>query len=223
MLTLAFLDLALAGPLVVSVEPGAGAAGVAQVGVEHAWRTAAGCSGSCFARRTTRARGASLVLRAGPSAWAWVEAAALTETLAGASWTGEGARGGGGLAGRAQLGGVEVLGWLGGAHARLSGDDGPAQRTEIDLGAALASPPDESVAGWIGLEGTFAVEDRVGALAGTVPLDLAARVPVRAVAGGTVTSDPLGGPWATRGRLLLTARGWAGPGAGFDLGVGGSW
>ncbi len=223
MLTLAFLDLALAGPLLVPVEAAVGVAVVAQVGVEQAWRTAADCTGSCLARRSTRARGGSLVVRAGPSAWAWVEGAALTETLPGASWTGEGAQGGGGVAGRAHLGSAEVLGWLGGDHARLNGDDGPAQRTELDLGAALASPVDESVAGWIGLEGMFAVEDRVGALGGTLPLDFAARVPVRLVAGGTVTSDPLGGPWATRGRLLLSVRGWAGPGAGFDLGVGGSW
>ena len=60
---------------------------------------------------------------------------------------------------------------------------------------------------WVGAEATIPLTDRLDALDGALSLAFTRTLPLDAVAGLRVTSDPLGGPSAQRGRLIADLSG----------------
>jgi hypothetical protein len=141
-----------------------------------------------------------------------------------AAWEGAGWQGGGGvqLAGRAR--GVPLSVWAGALHvADTDGDDARAG-TFLRAGAAWAPGTlSDGASAWLGVESDVSLRERWTLAAGRVTLPAGTRLPVRAVVGATLASDPLGGPAAPAGRLLAVGRGWVGTGWGVDGALGWRW
>ncbi|HND33877.1 MAG TPA: hypothetical protein PLA94_27950, partial [Myxococcota bacterium] len=85
------------------------------------------------------------------------------------------------------------------------------RRSELDVGAALRlGSSEEGLVGWVGPVVSPWSKSDLSALNGAVPLSLVPRLPVSAMAGLSLVSQPLGPAWTGRGRLTF--------GAGFTLG-----
>jgi hypothetical protein len=154
----------------------------------------------------------------------WLEGARSTTTVRAAAWEGQGWQAGGGiqLAGRA--GGVPLAAW--GGALRTQDVDGVDARagTVVRAGAAWAPGRlDDGASAWLGAESDVALGERWSLAGGRVDVPVTTRVPVRAVMGATLASDPLGGPAAGHGRILAVGRAWAGAGWGVDGALGWRW
>jgi hypothetical protein len=206
MLTIVLLGsgLARAGGFAPVVAPAWGVEASAGLATGRNVLTATDCAGACTAWREVHARGVNVRVTgpsvAGVSTAVWLEGELATATVDAARWSGDGTRVGVGVQGEHLLGGGALDGWLGLEETRH--DDGRTRR--LHPGAAwVVGTPDDGVRVWIGAEASVTLKDRLQALDGEVPLAFTATPPAQLVAGARITSDPLGGPWATRGRLVL--------------------
>ena len=120
----------------------------------------------------------------------------------------------------AQAEGGRWAGWLG-AHVAGMQD---ARAAQARAGAAwTAGSVEDGVRGWLGVEATLTVTDSLDALGGAVPLRFTRTLPLDVVGGMRVVSDPLGGPWARRGRLFADVRGALGGRAELGGALGWAW
>lgn len=77
-----------------------------------------------------------------------------------------------------------------------------AQRYTVELGGDLTlGSADDNFIGWIGAGVEVFGSDVTQAVSGTLDVETMPFLPVQGDLGVMVVSDPLGGPWATRGRL----------------------
>jgi hypothetical protein len=80
--------------------------------------------------------------------------------------------------------------------------DDVSNRFQVGLGgAATFGSADDNLIGWIGGSGFFVGVDQTTALSQSYTTELMPFLPVELDGGVMVISEPLGGPWATRGRL----------------------
>ncbi len=85
------------------------------------------------------------------------------------------------------------------------------RRSELDAGAALRlGSSDDGLVAWVGPVVNPWSSSELSALNGAVPLSLAPRLPISAMAGLAIYSNPLGPAWTEKGRISF--------GAGFTLG-----
>lgn len=205
---------ALAAPLAPSRLDGAGVQVSALLGAGHAALSEDGCATqSCEAWREGVPLGGEVAASLGPVA-VYAHASWVRETIAAALYTGEGYALGGGLMAALSFG--ERLGlhtWAGVDH-QLTGDATLTERAsawQLDVGVALRGGSlDDGLQGWIGVGATPWTDIEATVLNGDLALALRPAVPLEAVAGAQLASEPLAGPWNARGRLAAGLRGTVG-------------
>lgn len=203
---LLLVTTALAAPLAPTglLKPGVEVSGF--VSSQTAWLRETGCEGAaCDAWRVDTLVGGEVgFVIVGPlggyAHGAWIE-----EDLAAAMYTSEGYAAGGGV--RLDLPfapQVAAVAWAGVEH-QLTGNDTLRERASswtIDAGAVLrAGRADEGIQGWVGAGLVPWSDQSAAVLDGDVTLPLAPRFPVEGVAGLSLFSEPLLGPWNDRTRL----------------------
>lgn len=201
---------AFAGPLTpMMVEP---------LGVEASFfggtsRTSlreAGCTGeACDAWRLDTLVGAEVTVGIARPVGLYLHGAYADETMPAARYVGDGYALGGGVHARLDLGRLAgVHGWIGAEHQLTALEDlsERVSAVQIEAGAVVrAGSPSDGASAWIGLGVVPWADVRGTVVAGKVDLTLVPRFPAEAVAGFTLTSDPLFGPWNDRTRLAAGA------------------
>ncbi len=188
-----------------------GAEVAALVTTQREWLAVKGCSdGNCNAVRAEVLQGGQFDVRVARNWGFYVQAARLVERTDAAAYSGlgyavtVGAKGGVDLEGN-----LGVDGWASYGR-RSSADPTPTEgaagydsstRDQLDLGADLRfGHAADGFLGWVGAEGTYDGE-ALTVLDGSARLDVRPAIPVSAVAGVLILSEPLSGPWTTRGRI----------------------
>ena len=182
-----------------------------------------GCTGSCAAIREEHWQGGEAALWLIPQIAVYGGAAHDGEETAAATYKGDGFRVHGGVKGGFDLRpGLGLNGWVSVAHVEskassTSASDSvakfpdQAQRNQLELGAVVrVGQRDGGLDGWVGLEALPYSADLTRVVQGVAVVKLIPTIPVSAVAGVRLVSEPLGGPWAERGRLSAGLTGSAG-------------
>jgi len=203
---LLFATLALAAPLAPSTLPGSGVEVSVYTGGQTAWLREPDCIGdACDAWRVDTLVGGEVGVGLLEGFGLYGHGAHVTETVDAAQYTAEGYAFGGGLRGSLPLGALVGLdGWLGVEHQFTAGGDLTEQATawQLDGGVVLrGGAAREGFQGWIGAGFVPWSAQSATVLDGAVTVGLTPRVPVEAVAGFQLVSEPLFGPWDTRTRL----------------------
>lgn len=176
---------------------------------------APGCKGdACMAIRHENMQGGEASLWIVPQFGVYGGAAHDVESTAAATYSGAGYSVHGGVKGGFQVRhGLGLNGWLAVTHAETrvvlepgveapTGPSDEARRNQFELGAAARfGEVDGGFDAWVGVEAMPFCVDRTRVVHGELKLGLKPFIPVSAVGGIRVISDPLGGPWAKRGRL----------------------
>lgn len=208
-----FVAGALAAPLVpVAVEP-SGIQVVAGAGASREWLRETACgTDACDAVRTLDWQGLDLSARIVRPLGAWARLEHVADRVEQAQYTGEGWALGGGLQGGVALNPMlAVEAWVGAQHVQTSSTNDAAERTLVEAGLTLAAgSTEDNFVGWFGVGGVPWSRDRQHVVDGSMTVALSPYVPVEAVAGVLVLSDPLGGRPTKRGRLIAGIDGSAG-------------
>jgi hypothetical protein len=187
-----------------------------------------GCAGACAAIRKEHWQGGEAALWLIPQLAVYGGAAHDGEETAAATYLGDGFRVHGGVKGGFDLRpGLGLNGWVSVAHveskasaAKDSGTVGKfpdqARRNQLELGAVVrVGQRDGGLDGWVGLEALPYSVDLTRVVQGVAVVKLIPTIPVSAVGGVRLVSEPLGGPWAERGRLSAGLTGSVGYRVGF--------
>lgn len=177
---------------------------------------APGCTGdSCQAIRKESRQGGEASLWLFPALGFYGGAVHDVESTAAATYSGGGwSVYGGAKGGFVVQRGLAVNGWLSVAHSETTTTqtatttdttDGPsdqARRNQFELGAvARFGQSDGGLDAWAGVEAMPYCVDLTRVVHGEAKIGLKPFIPVSAVGGLRIISDPLGGPWSDRGRL----------------------
>jgi hypothetical protein len=210
-----------AAPPAPATSPGAGVDLFLGAGYSRELLRARDCDAdaSCNASRADDAQGGGLIIRTGTPLAVYVGAARSHDAIEaamydGAGWTGRaGLRADFGASGRGSSP-VGAFAWAETSTVRTRAADGSsAERWRVDAGgAAVFGRIEDGVRTWVGAEFNPWRSDDAQVVDGSFGVALGARLPVAAVAGAALVSDPLGGPWSDAGRVS----------AGLQLRVGGS-
>lgn len=204
---------ALAGPL-SPVLPAGDAASLqvaAHIGSEKRRYTDPFCDGDdCRAVRSMIGPGLEIEGRFLPFLGAWVNAGRFKDQTDAALFAGIGYYASGGLEGEFRLGeGASALQvWVGGDYARSTDSDAPShQITSLDLEIGLAGrvgDPRDGGAAWLGVD-VVPLSSTTASLRDGFAVPLVPALPGSVVFGGSLSSRPLAGPWASRGRMEFGA------------------
>ncbi len=225
-----FLGLAYAAPLApapaqsapMSVELSAAVAS------DRLYLRVPSCAGACAAIRKEHWQGGEAALWLLPQLAVYGGAAHDGEETAAAIYQGAGFRVHGGVKGGFDLRpGLGVNGWVSVAHVESKASPAQAaqgaqafpdraRRNQLELGAVVRmGQRDGGLDGWVGLEAMPYSVDLTRVVEGAAVVKLIPTVPVSAVGGVRLVSEPLGGPWSERGRLSAGLTGSAGYRVGF--------
>lgn len=200
-----------------SVQVGIEMAGFVSTG--HSWLTVPDCEGdACRAVRAEVVQGGGVDLRLFEHLGVYAQGGRLVESNAALAYYGVGYSLAGGIKGGFDLkAGFGVDGWAGLTMRRstdpsvdVEGID-QASRLEAEAGIDLRwGTANDGFMTWIGADITAFTNDETIVLDNTAFVDLRPTVPASATAGLLLVSDPLGGPWAHRGRVGVGVSGTAG-------------
>ncbi|MDP2306136.1 MAG: hypothetical protein Q8P18_08910 [Pseudomonadota bacterium] len=197
---------ALGAPLAPSGLQGVGVEVSAYTGGQRAWLREAGCTGTaCDAWRADTLFGGEVAVGLAAPVAIYAHAAYVTEEMEAALYTAEGYAAGAGARFTIPLSRLlAVNAWAGVEHQFTGNADlsETAAAWAIDAGATLrGGRADEGVQAWAGVGVVPWSRNPATVLDGDVTVTLAARLPVEAVAGVMLASEPLFGPWNDRTRL----------------------
>ncbi|MSP56279.1 MAG: hypothetical protein EXR69_11855 [Myxococcales bacterium] len=187
----------------------------AALGSDLFYLRASGCKGdACTAVRRENMQGGEASLWFVPQFGVYGGAAHDVESTAAATYSGVGYRVHAGVKGGVKVRhGLGLNGWLTVTHAEttvalepsVEAPTGPAdeaRRNQFEVGAAARfGEVDGGFDAWVGVEAMPYCVDLTRVVHGELKLGLKPFIPVAAVGGIRVLSEPLGGPWAKRGRL----------------------
>jgi hypothetical protein len=174
---------------------------------------APGCTGdACKAIRKESWQGGEGSLWFIPQFGVYGGLAHESEQTAAATFTGSGYRMYGGLKGDVKVSrGAQLAGWFTITHTvtdevltaeSTSSTPDQARRNQFEAGAVLqVGQADGGIQAWAGVEAMPYTVDLTRVLDGDAKIALKPVIPVSAVGGVRMLSDPLGGPWSERGRL----------------------
>jgi hypothetical protein len=196
------------------------------VGTERAWLTDHACqSGVCDTVREEAWQGAEVGVQLLKPLGLYGSIAHIHDNVPGAAYVGSGylltggARVGIPLAGSAAIHAWAELGRQRSESLQTADADSATQRWQAEIGAALrGGDPRDGLSAWIGADVVPWSADELHVLDSTYKLKLRPVVPVEAVAGLLITSEPLGGPGTDHARLTATVRGTLG----YRTGIAGS-
>lgn len=208
-----FVAGAFAAPMVpVAVEP-TGLQVVAGAAATREWLRESACStDACDAVRISGWQGLDVSARIVRPLGAWARIEHVDDRVEQAQYTGAGWALGGGLQGGLALNPMlAVEAWVGAQHVQTESANDTADRTFVEAGLTLAAgSTQDNFVGWFGASGIPWSRDRQHVVDGSVTVALSPYVPVEAVAGVLIVSDPLGGRPTKRGRLIAGIDGSAG-------------
>lgn len=170
------------------------------------------CSGACTAFRLEHYQGGEATVWVLPKLGVYAGAAHELESNGAVLYTGSGYRLHAGVKGSVPVAAEVSLDiWAAGTHTETrvsSADAAPsdypdqARRNQLELGGvARFGQADEGLDAWVGVEAMPYSVDRTRVVDGDAVVTLRPWLPVSAVGGLRLVSDPLGAPWAARGRL----------------------
>lgn len=208
----ALATAALAAPLAPSGLLGAGVEVSAYTGVQRAWLREAGCTGTaCDAWRADTLVGGEVAVGLAAPIALYAHAAYVNEEMDAALYAAEGYAAGAGARFTLPLSRLlAVSAWAGVEHQNTGNADlsERASAWAVDVGATLrGGRADEGVQAWVGAGVVPWSQNPATVLDGDVTLALSARVPLEAVAGVMLASEPLFGPWNDRTRLAAGVTG----------------
>lgn len=173
-----------------------------------------GCTGdACSAIRKELWQGGEAALWFIPQLGIYGGLAHETEATGAATYSGAGFRAHAGVKGGVALGrGVGLNGWASVTHTETSttntldsvvtGAPDQAKRNQFEVGAvAQFGQADGGIQAWTGIEAMPFSVDRTRVVQGEAMVILQPFIPISAVAGVRMMSDPVGGPWVERGRI----------------------
>ncbi|GDX80109.1 hypothetical protein LBMAG42_19200 [Deltaproteobacteria bacterium] len=205
-----FASIAFAAPPVPQLTSGGFAVGVAASGVAGTDALVdPGCEegGACAALRHRSGVTGTLFLQVAPFVSGWIGAGSETQKTTAADFSADGLRFEGGLL--ANLRPKQELGamaWSQFDYA-AAGDvaSESAHRWGVNVGgAARFGNPDGEAAAWLGGELVISGSDVTSTLSGALDVPLVPTVPLNAVAGFAIWSQPLGGIGSDGPRMFLS-------------------
>lgn len=185
----------------------------AALSADRFYLRAPGCTGdACTAIRKESWQGGEGSLWFIPQLGVYGGLAHEVEQTAAATYSGAGYRLYGGIKGDVKLvRSAQLAGWFtvthtvtGEVHTPETTSTVPdqARRNQFEVGAVVqVGQADGGIQGWAGVEAMPYTVDLTRVLDGDAKIALKPFIPVSAVGGVRLMSDPLGGPWAERGRL----------------------
>lgn len=208
---------AWAAPLSPVVPPTAGVDVAFGLGTGVELLRERGCDGAnCDAQRRATVKAGQVGVQVAPPLGLYAHARLLQEDLPAAAYTGDGWGAGVGLRGAVPVGDTWGLwAWAEVDHGRTgatsTSDEGSsAARWQVEAALlAHAGDPRDGAVAWAGVSGIPWTNDHADVVDGEVRLALGPPVPLEAVLGVELLSEPLGGPWS-RWRLTAGLQGTAG-------------